>query len=329
MKSVLFNFEPNSVWAEHIERLRGAYPKTRFVASAKPTTADLEAATVLVAYSADAELFEAMKALQAVVVPMAGVNQFPFELFRERGIALTNAHFNGRYVAERAVALLLAWFGKVVYFHNELSRGVWHGFAISEPIQESWHSICGKTVAVIGTGSIGEAVGRLLLPFGVRLIGVKRDIPEVGRDYPPFERITNDMLSAAAEADIAVVTLPLTDETRGIVGAEFFRTFRRGMVVNVGRGEVIDEESFFNALKDGTLAGAAIDTWYTYPKKGEAECYPSRFPFHELPNVVLSPHVGGYTAQATLGSIADAVASVRGFLETGRFEREVDLTLGY
>lgn len=337
MHTVLFLFEPNSIWNAEIERLRADYPKVRIVVGPKPAAADLEAATLMVAYRVDPALYNQLTALTGLVCPGTGVNQFPLEELARRNIALANTHFNGRYVAERALALMLAWCGKIVAFHNDLARGVWHGFSVREPVQDSWQSIRGKTVAIIGIGSIGSALGRLLQPFGVNLIGVKRTSPEVGRDYPPFAMVTNDPLSAANEADIAVVTLPLTADSRGLIGAEFLRIFGNGLIVNVGRGEVIEEEALYHALRDGTIAGAAIDTWYQYPTEADSArsnspsspTYPSRFPFHELPNVLLSPHVGGYTAQATIGMVRDAVREVRGFIDTGRFTLPLDLTAGY
>jgi phosphoglycerate dehydrogenase-like enzyme len=96
------------------------------------------------------------------------------------------------------------------------------------------------------------------------------------------------------EADFAVVTVPLSDETSGLITEVELRALGpRGYLLNPARGEIIDEEALFVALRDGRIAGAAIDTWYRYPAEAGEELAPSRFPFGELDNVVMTPHVSG------------------------------------
>jgi len=99
-------------------------------------------------------------------------------------------------------------------------------------------------------------------------------------------------------------------------------------LVNVGRGSIVNEEGLYEALKSGVLKGAAIDTWYTYPVTGVLGA-PSRYPIHKLSNVVLSPHVGGSTNQASARSIEDTVANIRSYLMTGRGIWKADLSKMY
>jgi phosphoglycerate dehydrogenase-like enzyme len=99
-----------------------------------------------------------------------------------------------------------------------------------------------------------------------------------------------------ASVDIVVVTLPLADTTRGLVGRQALGAMRPDAVlVNVGRGAVIDESALFDALQSGRLASAIIDTWYQYPDATRAGCAPSRFDFASLPNVLMTPHMSGWT----------------------------------
>ena len=124
------------------------------------------------------------------------------------------------------------------------------------------------------------------------------------------------------------VTLPLTDETREMFNAEILATMKGKFLVNVGRGHVVEEEGLYHALKTGILKGAAIDTWYTYPGKGKRHVSPSRYPIHELPNVVLSPHTAGFTPQSARLNILQTFENIRSFIQTGkaRFEMDPDLT---
>jgi phosphoglycerate dehydrogenase-like enzyme len=100
---------------------------------------------------------------------------------------------------------------------------------------------------------------------------------------------------------------------------------RGKFLVNVGRGAVVDEEGLYLALRDGVLKGAAIDTRYAYPRDGATEGAPSRFPIHELPNVILSPHVVGSTREAMPISMDGTCRNIARFLRGEECENEVDL----
>jgi phosphoglycerate dehydrogenase-like enzyme len=98
-------------------------------------------------------------------------------------------------------------------------------------------------------------------------------------------------------ADFFVVSLPLTEGTRGLVGESSFAAMpAHAVLINVGRGPVVDETALFKALRDRRIAFAAIDTWYSYPAAGTLTGAPSRLPFHELPNLLMTPHMSGWTA---------------------------------
>jgi phosphoglycerate dehydrogenase-like enzyme len=98
-------------------------------------------------------------------------------------------------------------------------------------------------------------------------------------------------------ADAIVVSLPLSDQTAGIVGAPEIAAMRPDAVIlNVGRGPVIDQQALFDALSQRRIGGAVIDTWYSYPTPDKPTTLPSKLAFHELPNVVMTPHMSGWTA---------------------------------
>src|SRR5262249_29388767 len=137
--------------------------------------------------------------------------------------------------------------------------------------------LTGKTVLVVGLGEIGREVARLAEAFGMRVLAVRRtaDAHTAGPEQLP---------ELVAEADAVVVTLPLTDETHGLIGrAELARMRDGAILVNVGRGAVVDEEALVEALASGKLAGAALDVFAEEP-------LPASSPLWELENVILSPH---------------------------------------
>jgi len=155
----------------------------------------------------------------------------------------------------------------------------------------------GTTMAIIGYGRIGREIARRARVFGMRVAAVKAH-PEPGlaeRDGLHFLGGPSDITQIVEDADFVVVCAPLVPETDGLIGAEAIARMKASAyLVNVGRGPVVAEEPLFHALRDRKIAGAAIDVWYTYPPVGQLG-QPSRFPFQTLSNVIMTPHVAGWT----------------------------------
>ncbi|MEV0290415.1 NAD(P)-dependent oxidoreductase [Kribbella sp. NPDC050820] len=112
------------------------------------------------------------------------------------------------------------------------------------------------------------------------------------------------------ESDVLVVSAPLTDATHGLIGAaELKRLGRDGVLVNVARGPLVQEQALYDALRDRTIRGAALDVWYSYPGP-DGVGKPADAPFGELDNVLLTPHVSGITRQTFLGRVQDIAANI-------------------
>lgn len=153
---------------------------------------------------------------------------------------------------------------------------------------------CGQSMTLVGFGHIGKEIARRARALGMRILAVSRS----GRPDPLADRSlpVAELASVLPETDVLVLCCPLDDSTRGLIGAVELAALKpSAFLVNVARAEVLEEQAAFEALRDGRIAGAAIDVWYRYPKPGEAECPPSRFPFHELPNLRSTPHISGWT----------------------------------
>jgi phosphoglycerate dehydrogenase-like enzyme len=324
---VVGSFMPaHSVWEGHLDALEREFPGHRFFRALKADSPEVPSVEVMLASQLPRETFEAATSLRSVFLPIAGVNHLPVALLAERGVRVFNVHANAFDVAERALALTLAHYGRVVDYHNDLRQSLWHGMWARGGAEDNWDSIYGKTCAILGAGAIGSELAKLLKAFSCTVYGWRR---HAGQPVPEgFDAIVPDIAEAVAKAEIVYAILPATPLTTGIVSKELLASMKGKFFVNVGRGSTVDEEGLYLALRDGILKGAAIDTWYTYPSSGKVGA-PSRFPIHELPNVILSPHVGGSTNQATARSVEATVKNIRDYLNTGRCEREADLAAMY
>lgn len=155
----------------------------------------------------------------------------------------------------------------------------------------------GTTLTIIGYGRIGREVARRAKVFGQRVLAIKShpDPALAEQDGLAFLGGPSEIPSVVAEADYVVVSAPLTAETEGLIGASVIARMKpTAYLINVGRGPIVAEEPLYRALRDRRIAGAALDVWYTYPPVGEL-APPSRYPFQTLSNVIMTPHIAGWT----------------------------------
>ncbi|MFW6228817.1 MAG: NAD(P)-dependent oxidoreductase [Alkalispirochaeta sp.] len=331
--NVILKTPENNLWHHQHERIRnGIELPVHHGPDLALVPEEIRRETVaLVAYDLSEHDLGLLPKLRFIAVPKAGVDTLPLSDLARRDVAVVNAHANGRWVAERALALLLAVTGKIVPGDRDLRTGRWHGFAAGEPPQIAWRSLSEMTIAIIGTGSIGTWVARFLRPFGSTIIGVRRRSGIDGIPSGLFDEVYTDLDAALHAADAAIVTLPSTPETTGLIGSDRLKLLSDGVLVNVGRGNVIDEEALFHAVAAGRIS-CGLDTWYRYPDPPGSREYPSRFPFEGFDNVVLSPHLGGYLTPATRASADDVVARLIDWIRKGMpagVDGAADLEAGY
>ncbi len=287
-------------------------------------------AHILVAGRPKREHILAFPNLRAVIIPWAGVPEATRELMAEfPHIAVHNLHYNASATAETAIALLMAAAKFIVPIDRRLRANDWTPrYAPSQSIL-----LDGRTALVLGYGEIGQRVARACRALGMMVLATRRrpDAPapvDVAAEiHPPA-----DLPRLLPRADAVIVTLPLTPETKGLIGAAELGLLPRGaLLVNVGRGEIVEEGALYEALRDGRLAAAGIDVWYAYPtdEASRSNTAPSKYPFHELDNVVMSPHRGGDAREIEslrMARLADLLnAAARGEPLPNR----VDLSAGY
>lgn len=257
-------------------------------------------------------LLAAASKLRLIQVPWTGMDTFDFDAVRGRDVVVCNTHSNADAVAELAVALLLDLLKKVSYHDRKMRSGSWN--REQHPLGLASGMLRGSAVCVLGYGSIGSRIGTLTSAFGAKVIAVD-DNPKGSADAVfPTRRTT----VALREADVVVCTVPLTSSTCGLISSKAISCMRNGaLLLNVSRALLVDENSVWEALQSGKLAGFAADVWWKAPVRGESQSWPSAsHPFHELENVVLSPHRAGFV-EGSLPHLDGAVKNVIA-LEFGR-----------
>lgn len=252
--------------------------------------------TVFIGGFIDKDSIKIAKNLKLIQVPYAGVDTIPFDIVREKKVIVSNVHENALTVAEHGFALMLALSKSIVIHDRDLRQSIWHGWMANEPNFE----IYGKTLGIIGLGAIGREMAKRAKAFGMKVVGTKRDI---NKDFDKIKDYIDEiypmekMVEVIKKSLFIFISLPLTKDTENLISEKELNLMKDKYLINISRGKVINEEALYNALKNKTLKGAAIDVWYIYPKPNE-KAYPSKFPFHELDNIIMTPHSAGFTIES-------------------------------
>ncbi|NHJ85734.1 MAG: hypothetical protein FK734_09750 [Asgard group archaeon] len=297
--SVLFIWEVREELKNYLQEGLAKYSNVKLIFPENTDNATIlkyaPEADIIIGWRPTEELLNIAKKLRLFINPGAGV-QLLIDLFKKinttRDVVLVNGHGNTYFTAQHATAMLLALTNKIIPHHNWMVTGQWRkgdSDAQSIPLR-------GREIGLLGYGAINSKVHRFLSGFDVNFHILKRDWnTQRAEDYPTkFTKYTHDELKKFLKAiDTLMVAVPLTTQTKGMIGkTELELLGENGLLVTVARGEVIDEESLYNALKTQIITGAAIDVWYNYQPtpNEEGRKYPFNHPFHELDNVILSPH---------------------------------------
>ena len=181
-----------------------------------------------------------------------------------------------------------------------------------------------RTIGIVGFGSIGSEIARLLAPFGTRILATRRRPERGADDLPNVELLGLDQLDELLrQSDITVIAAPLTDETAGMIGAAQFQEMpEHAWLINIARGRLIDELALRRALEAGWIGGAVLDVFNEEP-------LPSDSPLYDTPNLILTPHTSWSSDRVVDRSIDLFVANLRRFAAGGQLENVVDLEAGY
>lgn len=253
----------------------------------------LDDVDVLVSMAFTREMGRAAPRLRLVQVPGAGLDRIDRGALRPE-TALANAYGHDVGIAEYVVGAMLALARDFCRLDASLRRGRWESVWSGAPVP-LWSELAGKTLGIVGYGRIGRAVARRALAFDMEVMAIRRDASRPDPHGLPYLRGPEALDHVLGRADFLALTLTLTPDTRGLIDARALAHMKPGAVlINVARAEVVDEDALYEALARGALAGAALDVWYRYPEGPEATL-PGHRPFHTLPNVLMTPHVSGWT----------------------------------
>jgi phosphoglycerate dehydrogenase-like enzyme len=212
-------------------------------------------------------------------------------------------------MAEFVVAATIVLRRGILTQDAAMRKGVWaspgyNRMALSSTLQDA-------EIGFVGFGHIGATVWERFRAFGARGSAITRrgDVDAAAHGLERTGTVA-DLPAVLESADVVVVSAPLTPETTGLIGAaELARMRGSALLVNVGRGPIIEQGALYAALRDRTIAGAAIDVWYDYPG-ADGIGYPSVQPFHELDNVIMSPHSSAQTRQTFQQRAVEIAANI-------------------
>jgi len=237
---------------------------------------------------------------------------------RERDLMVTNASgVHAVPISEHLLAMMLALARRIPDAVRAQDRHEWLRGGWSHPVFE----LAGKTLLLIGVGAIGLRTARLAAALEMHVIGVRRD-PE--RQVRGIERMVgpDDLDAVLPEADLVVLTVPLTPETRHLIGAKQFALIKpTATIYNIGRGGTIDQEALMEALRNGQIAGAGLDVT-------DPEPLPPDSPLWDLDNVLITGHYSGSTPAYDERALAIFEENLGRYVRGEPLRNRLDLTLG-
>ena len=254
--------------------------------------------------------------LRFVQLLSAGADSVDYAALPERLMLAGNVGAYAQPMAEYVMAVTLALARRLPQRHAELARGE---FGMWKPVLTLDGAVC----AVLGFGGIGKATARLMRAFGARIHAVNTS----GSTTEPTDFIGTlaDLDQVLAEADVLVISLPLTRSTRGLIGVRELGLMKpAAILVNVGRAAIVDERALYEHLRDQPEFCAGLDAWWHEPTPGTE--FSTEYPFFDLPNLIGSPHNSGVTDGALQVGAVRAAENVLRFLKgeavTGVVRRE-------
>jgi phosphoglycerate dehydrogenase-like enzyme len=304
--------------ADALDPLRTRFPDIAFSWSSDDPPAGIAEADVLVAADVPGAWIEMAPRLRWVHAPSAGVERVLRPGLAARGIAVSSSR--GTYdqpVAEHALALLLALARRLADLAALRGRHEWLDLSIVPGIVE----LAGRTLAVVGMGSIGGRVAEMAAAIGMRVLGVRRR----PAPHPAAERVVglDGLLAVLSESDALVAALPEAPGTRRLLGRRELSALRPGaLVVNVGRGSAMDQEALVDLLRSGRLGGAGLDV-------ADPEPPPSDSPLWTAPNLILTGHTAGSSEHYPRRQLACFAENLQAFLDGRELPGRVDAAAGY
>ncbi len=281
---------------------------------------EIEDTEVLYAIKITNEEFSRAKKLVWIHSPFVGVDSLLIDDVRKSDVTVTCSRgIHASQASDHVFALILAFARKLPELFEDQKRRKWkprHPFPF-EPLDE----LRGKTLGIIGLGSIGREVARKGKCFGMKVIGVKNTrspSEHVDEVYSPenLDRVLD-------QSDFLVICVPLTKETTGMIGERELRKMKRtSYLINIARGGIVDENALIKALRNGWIAGVALDVAEHEPLPEDSELW-------DFDNVIITPHVAGSTPHYWDRAVSIFMENLKRFLSGKELMNVVDKNRGY
>jgi phosphoglycerate dehydrogenase-like enzyme len=249
---------------------------------------------VLVTMALTKEIGRAATRLKLVQVPGAGLDRIDRSAL-PHGVALANVYGHETGIAEYVIGAMLTLTREFAPLDAALRVGEWKSqWAIDSQPPPVWPELAGRTIGLLGYGRIGRAVAHRARAFDMNICAIRRSVH--GTDEDPAVVGGPDMIDEVLQrSDYVVIAMPATPDTIGTIDRRRLGLMKpTAFLVNVSRAEIVDEDALYDALAQRSIAGAALDVWYRYPSD-PGPAAPATRPFHDLPNVLMTPHVSGWT----------------------------------
>jgi len=243
--------------------------------------------------------------LGVVQLLFAGADNVPFRRIPEKVTVASNAGGFAEPLAEHVLAMALALGKKLVLSHSRMKEGFFDS-------SEEGLFFQGKTCGILGYGGNGRAIGKLMKALGMRVEGINR----TGKAEPYCDCMGSleNLREMLPQWDVVVLTLPLTRKTRNLMGAEELKRMKsRGILINVGRGALVDQKALYHHMKAHPEFLVGIDTWWSEPEHHGA--FVLEHPFLELPNLLASPHRADHVPEMKIHSLRKALENVLAYIK--------------
>lgn len=243
--------------------------------------------------------------LKFIAATATGVDHIDLEAARARGLAVANVRgYAVHTVPEHVFALMLALRRSLIGYRADLRAGRWSRSDVYCLLTQPLRDLAGSTLGIVGGGSLGSAVARLGKAFGMRVLQAERRGATGARPgYAPFEQVL-------AESDALTLHVPLTPETRHLIGAAELARMKPGAIlINTARGALVDPQALLTALRNGQLAGAGIDVLEVEPPPADHPLLTA-----DLPNLIVTPHIAWASLEAQQRLADEVMANIAAFL---------------
>lgn len=300
---ILLPYTVSSDWAASLRselktELSGV--SIEYASTPPESRASIETATVVVAFGLPDDLLVCAESLQWVQALSAGVNTYDVDALDTAGVVLTTiSGVPSRPIAEQVLGYMFVFERSIHTGIRQQQQGVWEHYEGGE--------LADATLGIVGVGAIGGCVAELANSLGMQTLGIKRDL-ETGGDSVDELFGPDGLYEVLHQSDYVVLTCPLTDETHGLIGHEELQTMNKdGVLINIARGDIVDEEALIRALQYGRIRGAALDVFSTEP-------LPADSPLWNLSNVIVTPHMSWSTPHYIERSAAIVAENYRTFV---------------